>query len=245
MQNKKVKIEFHIHTRYSKDSILGKYILYIMCKIRKINCLAITDHNSISGALNFKNFFEKRNIKIIVGEEIFSKDGEIIGLFLSQRIAENLSAIETVSLIKKQNGIVYIPHPYDEKRKKTVIKKEALKAIIDKVDLIEIHNGRNIKEEYSNIQRSIAEKYKKVGIVGSDAHTFYEIGRNYCLINNLNKNTFIEEIKNATFQTKKCLKIAHYHTLIVRILKLILRGEFDELRRIISRRCQRKKQKTI
>ncbi len=237
---KKYKIEFHVHTKFSADSFLGKYLLFLMCKFKKINCIAITDHNEIEGALKFKNFFEKHNINIIVGEEIFTKDGEIIGLFLKNKIFPNLSAEETVSQIKSQNGVVYIPHPYDEKRYKTVINPEALNRIYKNVDLIECHNGRNIKKEFSVKQNQIANKYNLIKVVGSDAHTFYEIGRNYCITSEVvTKNNIKEMINKSNFKMKKSIKFAHFNTRVVRLLKLIKGGKWNELSRIINKRLKR------
>lgn len=238
---RKIKIEFHIHTIASKDSIQSKFLMLLMCKIKKIDVLAITDHNEISYAQKNKKFFEKHNIKIIVGEEIFTRDGEIIGLFLTQKITPNLSVEDTVKLIKQQKGLVYIPHPYDEKRAKTVLKIEALEKIKNEIDFIEINNGRNIDEKFSIKQNEIAEKYKLRKIVGSDAHTFYELGRNYCLIKEFQKDTLIKNIEQGEFYCKKCIKFAHKNTKIVKIVKILIKGDFNEFNRIIKRKFKRRR----
>ena len=130
------KIEFHVHTKFSNDSILGLFFILMMCKFRKIDCLVITDHNEIDGAIKYKEKLLKYGIDVIVGEEIFTKDGEIIGLFLNKKIEPYLSAEDTVKRIRKQKGLVYIPHPYDEKRYKTVITQEALEKISKDIDFI-------------------------------------------------------------------------------------------------------------
>lgn len=156
---KDFRIEFHVHTIASKDSLLTKWFMLFMLKIKKINAIAITDHNEIKGALKYKDFFKKKNIDVIVGEEIFTADGEIIGLFLKRKIQEGMSAIDTVKEIVNQNGFVYIPHPYDEKRKDTVLTKKALQEIYKYVDFIEVHNGRNISYEFSEKQNEIANDF--------------------------------------------------------------------------------------
>ena len=144
-----LKAEFHVHTRCSKDSMLGKYFILLICKIKKINCIAITDHNEIEGALKYRKLLQKYNIQVIIGEEIFTSDGEIIGLFLKEKISPKLSVKETIKQIKNQDGLVYVPHPYDEKRKKTVLKEEYIKEFSKEIDVIEIHNGRNIEDRKS------------------------------------------------------------------------------------------------
>ena len=235
------RIEFHVHSIASKDSMLTRYFLLFTCKFRKIDCIAITDHNEIWFAQKYKDFFEKHKLKIIIGEEIFTNKGEIIGLFLNERISPNLSPLETVKQIKKQNGLVYIPHPYDEKRKKTVLNRDSLEKIKSYVDFIEIHNGRNIDKSFSEMQLKIANETNLTKIVGSDAHTFYEIGRNYCEVNSICKDTLVEEIKKASFQKKACIKFAHINTKFVKIFKMILKGEFDGIFKIINKKLRRGK----
>lgn len=237
-----IRFEIHTHTNYSKDSILNKYFYVIMLKLKKISVVGITDHNEIEGALNFKKFLEKFNIKVIVGEEIFTTDGEIIGLFLKNRIPPFLTPEETIKRIKAQEGIVYIPHPYDEKRYRTVLPIKEIAKNKNKIDIIECHNGRNISSFFSEKQNEIADKFKKFKLVGSDAHTFIELGRNFNIIESFDtKEEFLKNLKNVKFQKKDCLKISHQITKLVRIIKLLKLGEIDELFRIIKKKCKRGK----
>lgn len=239
MSEKKYKIEFHIHTSASHDSILSKYFLFFMCKLKHVNCIAITDHNEIKGALKYKPFFEKKGINVIVGEEIFTKDGEIIGLYLEKRIEEGLSVEQTIKEIKKQNGLIYIPHPYDAKRYKTVLDFEILKKFRDDIDFIECHNGRNVLDEYSVKQNKIADELNLRKIIGSDAHTFYEVGRNYCLVNSLERNDLKTEIENAVFIKKKCISVCHFNTKIARVINMVKGGKWNELSRCINKKVKK------
>jgi predicted metal-dependent phosphoesterase TrpH len=234
----KIRLEVHTHTKYSHDSSLNKWLYLFMLKIRKINTIAITDHNEISGAIEFKDFLERYGINVIIGEEIFTNKGEVIGLFLSQKIEPGKSVRDTILEIKKQGGIVYIPHPYDEKRYKTVLPEEEIKNNIDLIDIIEIHNGRNICSYFSDHQLSIANKYPSaLKLVGSDAHTFIELGRNYNIIEQFNTpEEFISNLKTVFFVKKDCIKFAHEITRIVRFIKLLRKGDFNELQRIINRK---------
>ena len=148
------KVELHVHTRFSHDSILPLWLLYLMCRLRKIDCIAITDHNEIKGALLFQQRYPK--IKVIVGEEIFSSEGEIIGLFLHERVESNMTARETIEKIFEQDGLVYIPHPVDTKRYKTVLQYRALISNLDKIHCIEKFNGRTVLKKDVNQQSKIA-----------------------------------------------------------------------------------------
>ena len=235
------KVEFHVHSSASKDSILNKYFILMMAKMRKIDCIAITDHNEVKFALNNKAFFEKHNLAVIVGEEIFTEDGEVIGLFLNKKIEPMKSAKDTIKEIKKQGGFVYIPHPYDEKRVETVLSEKVLQDIVNDVDLIEKHNGRNVSKDFSLMQEQIAEKYNLRKITGSDAHTFYELGRNYCLVDSFERDKLLKSIDNCVFHEKNCLKIAHQNTKFVKLFKMLMRGDIDGIFRIINRKFKKRK----
>lgn len=235
------KIECHVHTIASKDSIQTKYPMLLMCKLKKIDCLAITDHNEIWYAQKHKNFFKKHNIDIIIGEEIFTSEGEIIGLFLTKKIEPGLTAKETIKLIKEQGGMVYIPHPYDPNREKTVLDRKIIEENIKKIDFIEGHNGRNICTKTSEKQLEIVSDLSARMINGSDAHTFYELGRNFCYIDSYEKEHFIRNIEKANFHKSKCIKLAHINTKIVKILKMITKGDINGIIRIIKRKIKKRK----
>lgn len=239
-----MNVEFHVHTRYSKDSTLNLLFVLLMCKIKEIDCIAITDHNEIMGAKKYKEKLKKHNIDVIVGEEIFTSDGEIIGLFLNEKIPQDLSPEETIKEIKKQGGIVYIPHPYDEKRKNSVLKEKYINKFAKNIDLIEVHNGRNIEKRFDIKQREISDKNNITPIIGSDAHVFWELGRNYVIIDSIERDDIIESIKRAEFKEKKCIKISHKVTKYVKLIKMIFKGDINGLFRVIDKKRRRKKHKT-
>lgn len=237
----KIRAEFHVHTRYSKDSILNKFFILMMCKIRKIELIAITDHNEIKGALKYRSFLSKYNIEVIVGEEIMTVDGEIIGLYLTEKIEPFLSVEETIKKIRMQQGLTYLPHPYDEKRYKTVLKEERQKEFKNQIDFIEIHNGRNIKEEFDIKQKGIQERLNIIPIIGGDAHTFIEVGRNYIFLDYNGKENLKNEIQKAEFHKSECIQIAHIITKFARIIKMIESRDINEIFRTFARKCRRKK----
>ncbi|WP_288522037.1 PHP domain-containing protein [uncultured Holdemanella sp.] len=235
-----IRLETHCHTKYSKDSMLPLSMLYLKCRVYHIDWIAITEHNNIQGAIEFKKYCikKKASIHVIIGEEIMTSQGEIIGLFLHETVPAGLSCNETIDLIKKQNGIVYVPHPYDEKRSKTVLEEEYIKNNAHRIDCIECYNGRNISESYGFKQNDIADKYGLTKVIGSDAHTICEIGRNYMLVDCVpdNPEHFMNAIENATFHKKKCLKLSHKITKLVKLIRMIKKGNFNEIYRIINRR---------
>lgn len=235
-----MRLETHCHTKYSKDSMLSFTLLYIKCKWRKIDAIAITEHNNIQGGLAFKEYCQKKktHLQVIVGEEVMTESGEIIGLFLQEEIPAGLSCKETIARIRQQNGVVYVPHPYDKKREKTVLKEACIKEYASQIDCIECYNGRNISDEYGIRQNEIADRYHICKVIGSDAHTILEVGRNYMEVEQVpvDREMFLEVIQSATFHKKKCIKLSHKITKFVKLGKLIKKGNFHEVYRIIKKR---------
>ena len=217
--------------------------LYLKCIARKISVIAITEHNNIEGGMKLAEFCRNRGgkVSVIVGEEIFTSQGEIIGLFLKEGISPGLSPEETIRQIMQQGGVVYVPHPFDLKRKRTVLQESAISANRELIDCIEVHNGRNVSEDFSHRQLEIAQKYGLRQVVGSDAHTLIEAGRNYMLVKNVphDRESFIHEVDEAEFVTAKCLTMSHKITVIVKLLKLAAGGRFDEIYRLIVRRIKK------
>lgn len=239
------KIQLHIHTKYSHDSILPFWLVYWRCIFTGINYVAITEHNNISGAVAFSEYCKRRGNKIhvIIGEEIMTTGGEIIGLYLNKEIPCGLTPSETVQKIKEQNGLVYIPHPYDLKRIKTVLKEQYIEELKGLIDCIEVHNGRNIDPVYDKYQNLIAERYHLKKVIGSDAHTSIEIGKNYIIsdIEPSSPEEFLALLEMNESYDHSCISIAHKITILARIVKFVQRGDFNGLYRTIIKRFKRKK----
>ena len=227
-----MKFQFHIHTRYSRDSLLPLFLLRFACKLQRIDCVCITDHNEIAGAIKCKERYESDRFKVIVGEEIFTSNGEIIGLFLHEKIQKGLSPEETIRQIHAQGGLVIIPHPYEVERGKTVLAEESVTKNVKEIDAMECFNGRNFKAEYSDIQNRLCEKYCLPKILGSDAHTVYEIGYNTMIAVQgamLTKETFISFLDTASFRVKHMPRAVHYITKAHKFVKLLM-GKYRDVR---------------
>lgn len=240
MSEENYRLEVHVHTKYSHDSILPFWLLSLFCRVRGITHVAITEHNNIKGALAFKDYCDRRGYKlrVIVGEEIMTTKGEIIGLFLSKEIRPGLSPEDTMNEVIGQKGIVYVPHPFDLKRYKTVLAEDEIAKNVNKIHCIESHNGRNISTTYDDKQKLIAEKYGITEVIGSDAHTCFEIGRNYMEVSlpPESPNAFIQAIRNPVFHKKDCLKFAHIITKFARLIGFLQKGDFHGLYRVIDKK---------
>lgn len=239
------KVITHVHTKYSYDSMLPFSLLYRKCRKCGIDYIAITEHNNIDGAKAFQAYCEKRGgkLKVILGEEVMTDSGEIIGLYIHENIKPLMTPEETIQEIKRQGGVVYVPHPYDEKRYKTVLKEIYIEKYKEEIDCIECHNGRNISTRFDEKQKEIAEKYKIRKIIGSDAHTIFEVGRNYMLMASApdSADAFREALASADFHPAPCVSFCHQITRIDRLLKLLSKGDYRELYQIIHKKLRGKK----
>lgn len=172
------KFQFHVHTQYSSDGFLSSEKLYGALKKNGISSIAITDHNTIEGAREFEKKYGDE-IFVIIGEEILSSGGEVIGLFLRETIPAGLSPRETIVRIKAQNGLVCIPHPFDDKRKDVCLSVEEIYENLADIDIIEVYNGRCYKREYNAKAIEFCKAMGKIPIWGSDSHQVFEIDHNY------------------------------------------------------------------
>jgi predicted metal-dependent phosphoesterase TrpH len=148
-------------------------VLLAEAKERGLGAIAITDHNEVSGAL--EACAKAQGIKVIVAEEIKTADqGEVIGLFIKERIPRGLTLEETIAEIKRQGGLVYVPHPFD--RLHAVPDYEHLLPVLDQVDAIEVFNPRVAIGEFNEEAARFAAKYRIPAGAGSDAHVPQGLG---------------------------------------------------------------------
>jgi len=171
---KRVKLDMHTHSEFSPDSRTPLKAQAAALKAAGIDVVCATDHNTIEGALRLRELAD--GVRVIVGEEISSRDGEIIGLFLEQPVPRDRSAEETIALIKEQGGIVSIPHPFSRNRLYH-IKRAALERVYSQIDCIEIFNAREAFAADNRRAEAFAKEHDLPGAVGSDAHRVSEIGR--------------------------------------------------------------------
>lgn len=172
---KRLRLDLHSHTWYSHDSLLKPEHFVEACLAKGINCIAVTDHNEVDGA---KAIQRMAPFKVIVGEEIRTREGEISGLFLKERIPQNLSAAETIAEIRRQKGLVYIPHPFAAGVSMR-LQKAVLDRVIGDVDIIEGWNSRGILRTDDLAAQRYALRHGKPFAAGSDSHTRFEIGSAY------------------------------------------------------------------
>ena len=164
-----------MHSHYSPDSVMSPEKLVARCLKVGLNCIAVTDHNTIDGAVAARRLAP---FTVIIGEEVSSAGGEITGLFLKETIPGGLPPVETVLRIKEQGGLVSVPHPFDRFRSK-VITRSALSEILPHIDIVEAFNARNNLDADNRKARRFAREHRLLTSGVSDAHTTLELGRTY------------------------------------------------------------------
>lgn len=176
--------DFHIHTRFSRDSILSEATLARLAVERGLTHVAITNHNNVEGAVAVRDAVAELGLDdrltVILGEEVSTADGEVVGLFLNRTIPRGLSADETADAIHQQGGLVSIPHAYDPFRQ-AHIREQPLLALLEagKVDLMEVFNSRVTFQRHNLQAAELAARYGVPGIACSDSHSAFEIAMSF------------------------------------------------------------------
>ena len=170
-----MKIDLHCHTEASWDCVTPLAAIPGRCLEQGIAVQAITDHDKIWGAKRLKEMVQGSELTVIVGEEITSADGEIIGLFLDELVAPGMSAEETVAAIREQGGLVLLPHGFDPLKRKRLNPK-ALERIKGEIDIVETFNTRVSKPKWNGVAEDWAVRHSLPRSGGSDAHTLRDIG---------------------------------------------------------------------
>jgi predicted metal-dependent phosphoesterase TrpH len=166
-----IRAEFHCHTVYSRDSSNRILQLLRKAKERGIERLAITDHNTIQGALKAKELDPER---VVVAEEILTTHGELLGYFLEEEVPRRLSPMEAIDRLKKQGAFIVVPHGFDRRRHGW--RMEDLEEILPHVDALEVFNARCLNPRTNQMGRAFAEEHGFAMIAGSDAHSVVELG---------------------------------------------------------------------
>jgi hypothetical protein len=163
----------HTHTEASPDSRTTVAEQARAIRAAGLDVVCATDHNTIDGALHLREIAE--GFRVIVGEEISSRDGEIIGLFLERAVPRDLSGEETISRIHDQGGLAVVPHPFSINRRYHM-RRASLDRLRTKIDALEVFNAREAIFLNNRAAAAYAKEHGIVGAAGSDAHRASEIG---------------------------------------------------------------------
>lgn len=178
-----VRAEFHCHSIYSSDSLVRVEALLAACRQKHIDKVAITDHNCLEGALRAQELDPKR---VIVGEEIQTTQGEILGYFVREEIPAGLEPLEVIGRLKDQGAFISVAHPFDANRDGTHWQPGTLEAMVPHLDAFETFNARCVRPVYNDKAQAFARAHNLREIAGSDAHSTFELGKATLLLADFN-----------------------------------------------------------
>jgi predicted metal-dependent phosphoesterase TrpH len=211
-----IKADLHIHTCYSIDCLTPLEQIVERCLKLNINCIAVADHNTIAGALKLRGIAP---FKVIVAEEILTPVGEIMGLFLSEKVAQGLSLQEAISKIRSQGGLVAIPHPFGRSLPWSANRLTSTE-VLSQVDIIETFNSRTPFLDSNAKAWKLAKEQGKITSAGSDAHTLGEIGRTYMEMPEFNgPDDFLNSLAQGKIFGQKSSYLVHFASIWARIRK--------------------------
>ena len=170
-----ITVDLHMHTSWSHDCSIEPQALVDHAEAEGLGAIAVTDHNVFGGALEVVELARRRKLIVIPGEEVKTDNqGEVIGLFLDTEIPRGMTFAETIAAIREQDGIVYVPHPFD--RMHAIPSAAMLQRHIADIDVLEVYNARLLKDSFNDEALRFQRKYGLLAGAGSDAHVLQGVG---------------------------------------------------------------------
>ena len=204
------KYDLHVHSNYSACGSSNIKNILKVAKKRKLNGIALTDHNMIKGALKLKKLNKDKNFEVIVGEEVMTDNGEILAYYLNEEIKPGKYE-EVMDKIREQDALTSVAHPY------TFIRSITFKEILTrKLDGVEVFNGRELFPSASKKAEKLAKRINAARTAGSDAHFLFEIGKG--------QTHFEDDLKKAMLK-RKTIPVGRYRPEVLGLgLSVILKN---------------------
>ncbi len=207
---KRIKLDMHTHSEFSPDSRTPIAAQARRVKELGLDVVCATDHNTIEGGLRLREAAD--GFRVIIGAEILSRDGEIIGLFLEKDVPRGLSAEDTIASIKDQGGVVSVPHPFSRNRLNH-IRRSALERVWRDIDAMEVFNAREAFMGDNLRAAEFAREHGIAGAVGSDAHRTRELGQAWLEVDDfLDRDGFVAALRTGTVNGKLTGQLIHLWT---------------------------------
>ncbi len=200
------KVDLHSHSVASLDGGISPEQYAKILETESLDYIAITDHDRVDFALGLNKALGD---KIIVGEEITTSQGELIGLYLKEVVKPGQSAEATAHAIHNQGGLVYVPHPFETVRKG--ITKETLESIAELIDIVEVHNGRAVFQNFSPQAAAWEKTHGKAGASSSDAHGYRGLGYSYSILKE-------KPARGSLTESLTMMNLAHRHAPLTTLL---------------------------
>ncbi len=218
----------HTHSEASPDSRTPIADQARAVRAARIDVICATDHNTIDGGLRLRELAD--GFRVVVGEEISSRDGEIIGLFLDRAVPRDLSGEETIARIHDQGGLVVVPHPFSINRRYHM-RRPALDRLRSQIDALEVFNAREAIFLNNRAAAAYAKAHDIIGTAGSDAHRAAEIGRAFVEMPDFaGRADFLESLRQGVAQGRLSGSGVHVFTRYDRFRKWLGRKSSSQTR---------------
>lgn len=205
----RISVELHCHTCYSSDSILRPHELLAAARRRGLDRVAITDHNTIEGALAASKLDPER---VIVGEEILTTKGELLGYFVTETIPSLLEPLETIARLRQQGAVISVSHPFDPHRK-GAWQPDDLRRILPELDALEVLNARMFGNAGNEQASQWAKREGLLATAGSDAHAAAELGQVIMRLPPFKTPTgFLEALAEAEIEGDLSSPLVHFYS---------------------------------
>lgn len=221
MKGSRYKVDLHTHSIISQDGGITATQYEKILQTGELDCVAITDHNETS----FARIMQKKlGDRIIIGEEIRTNEGEIIGLYLTETIPGGISVDETLASIKHQGGLVYLPHPYERFRKGW--QAGTIDRMAEDIDIVEVFNGRGRFRGKTVLAERFAQKNNISQAASSDAHGWQGLGHTSSTLTEFPTHKTLKKLLNNAILDKTYAPIyTNFYPLLNKIKNNILLGE--------------------
>lgn len=208
--------DLHTHTLYSRDCLTTLEDFLTTCRRKGLDRVAVTDHNTIAGALRLKEMDPER---IIVGEEIRTTHGELIAYFLVEAVPAGLSPLESIEAVRAQGGVVGASHPFETFRREAMGPR-ALLPLLDRLDFLEAFNARCLLPSDNRAARTLAAERGLMVTAGSDAHCAWELGRGVTVLPPFDSaSSFLDSLRSAQIRGRLTPFWIHFTSLYARIAR--------------------------
>ncbi|TFG46995.1 MAG: PHP domain-containing protein [Dehalococcoidia bacterium] len=218
-----IKVDLHIHTFYSLDANTTFEELTTRCRELGLGAIAVADHGTTEGAFEFLK--TSPPFQVIVAEEILTPHGEIMGMFLKETIPSGSSVEDTIEAIRKQDGLVCVPHPFDPVRS-SALDSRVLKELAERhqIDILETLNARYVFKSSIRQSKNFAITHGLLQSAGSDAHSAAELGSVYLEMPPFNnKEEFLEALRKAKCCGRHRSPLVHFSSIARKVKKKLTR----------------------
>lgn len=209
------KADLHIHSNYSHDAFSPVRGILEIADKKNLDLIAITDHDTIKGAEEAKKIESEFRVKVIKGQEVGTKDGHLVAIFIEKFIFPQRPILNTIREIHKQGGLVIVPHPFAPFS--LGVSEETIFKIYKEVEGIEVFNGSLMGWIHRGKAKKLnSEIFNLAPIASSDAHVLSQVGMGYTVFNGKSPSDLYFSIKNKLTRPENCFNFLSYFELILK-----------------------------